>query len=336
MKKKLFMLQKLLRDILQLYKRKPVYTLSYNLHNSVLDYPFNFREAEIASGKKQRLISEFDENGIPLIKSYIDVADGNARHYYPITIGQVGLSVYQSYTESKTEHNKQRFLHFVDWFKNHATHDETGTFWLTHVPKPEYKVATPWKSAFSQSRAISILLRGFELTGDKALLKTLEDALKPYTISYNTGGVAVFFKDAAIYEEYVAQEPTMVLDGHIFSLFGPWEIIKLADKLPENLVRLAQDIFEKGIRGLEQTLADYDMGFWLRFNLCRMPDYPKIDPCTIGYMRLIQIQLTLLHKLTDRSIFSEYSEKIARYLTLKNAIKAYQVKLNALKRLNRV
>lgn len=335
MKKKFFMLKKLLIDLQQLLTKKPVYTISERLNEEVLEYPFIFNESEISAGKKQRLISQTDENGIPLIKSYIDVED-DGLHYYPITIGQVGISVYQTYLTTDSEDDKHRFLKFVDWFKNNFTEDETGVFWLTHVPKPEYGVTVPWKSAFTQSRAISILLRGYEITRNKNLLELIKKALTPYTIPFNNGGVSVFFDDGAIYEEYVATEPTMVLDGHIFSLLGVWEILKFAQHLPSDIVEHAQKIFDRGIVGLERKLPEYDLDFWFKFNLCELKNYPEIDPCTVGYMKLVSVQLDLLTRITSSDIFRSYYAKSKKYLSLGNALKAYKIKFDALKKLNRV
>lgn len=40
---------------------------------------------------------QFDEAGIPLVHSYIDVVDGKGYYYYPITIGQYALAVFHSF-----------------------------------------------------------------------------------------------------------------------------------------------------------------------------------------------------------------------------------------------
>ncbi|MBT6469791.1 MAG: hypothetical protein HOK52_00850, partial [Candidatus Marinimicrobia bacterium] len=73
------------------------YQISNNCDSSELgEYYFIFDEAIVKSGKVQSLITESDENGIPLNRPYIDVKSDDL-FYYPITIGQMGLSVFQTY-----------------------------------------------------------------------------------------------------------------------------------------------------------------------------------------------------------------------------------------------
>ena len=125
---------------------------------------------------------QFDEAGIPLVHSYIDVVDGKGYYYYPITIGQYALAVFHSWLKNRSEEKKAYFLRFADWFMQQRIESpELGCYWLTETAKPEYKVTTPWKSAFTQSRAISILLRAWQLTGNSDYLKTATLALIPFT-----------------------------------------------------------------------------------------------------------------------------------------------------------
>ena len=52
-------------------------------------YYFVFNEDRVSKGKDQALIKKFDENGIPINKTYIDVTD-KEYVYFPISIGQMG------------------------------------------------------------------------------------------------------------------------------------------------------------------------------------------------------------------------------------------------------
>jgi len=83
-KKYLFILDKFRRDIKTPQKRYP---LAKDMHSQVLgQYYFVFSEKRVASGIDQPLINKFDENGIPINKTYIDVID-KEYVYYPIFIG---------------------------------------------------------------------------------------------------------------------------------------------------------------------------------------------------------------------------------------------------------
>lgn len=288
--------------------------------------------------KLNRLIHSFDSEGIPLNSSYIDVAKKKL-HYYPISIGQFGLSVFHSWLETGIEEKKAYFLRIAEWFIKHKHEDEQlGIYWLTEVDKPEYHVISPWKSAFTQSRAISILLRAWQLTNDEKYLSAASKALIPFTKDITEGGVSVDRASGTVfYEEYVAVYPTRVLDGHNFSLFGLYDYIRAVDD--EHYIQykeLALQLFQEGINGLVKQLPKFDMGFWLHFNRCDIPGYPQNDPCTMGYLRLVSSQLEILNQLSHRQELLEYAHKCKQYDSLFNIIKMYRLKFHALRELKRL
>lgn len=332
MRKYVFMFR---RFYLDLFKPSPVPEISKDLYSSRLrEYYLLFREE---SGLN-RLITKFDENGVPLNSAYIDV-ELPRLHYYPISIGQYGLAVFHSWLQSGSEEKKNHFLRIANWFMENKVLDERlGAFWLTDIPKPEYLVNDPWKSAFSQSRAISILLRAWQLTGEVNYLRTATLALRPYTFDIADGGVAAYLREGRpFYEEYVASQPTMVLDGHIFSLLGLMDYIRA---VPEVLDRenhhLARQLFNQGAESLLQWLPEFNMGYWLRFNLCKMPQYPANDPCTLGYFRLVLLQLDLMHRLSREQEFILWNEKLSKFDKPLNILRMYFVKYKALRKLKRL
>jgi len=329
MKKIFFMLNKFLTDLKFTKKR---YLISAELHSNILgEYYFLFEERRVSEGKDQKLISKFDENGIPINKTYIDVNDKEFV-YFPITIGQVGLAVFHTYLQTKSDEDKTRFLKFVDWFYQNAEINKTiGIRWMTDVSLPQYKNSGPWQSAFSQSRGISILLRAYQITNDIKYAEVSEKALIPFTKPVSEGGVTSFTKWGPFYEEYTAEVPTLVLNGMIFSLCGIYDFVRV---FPKN--KVARKIYEDGIQTLKNILPEYDLGYWSRYNLCKAEWYPEIDPATIGYQRLHITQLEMLYKLTNEEIFKEYAGKFKKQDNLLNALRMYVVKFRALKKLNRI
>ena len=215
------MLRKLLRD----FNTNRKIEINMENQSETLGYYYIKFDEDIA--KLNRLIHSFDKNGVPLNTTYIDVEDTKL-HYYPISIGQYGLAIFHSWLKTHSEEKRGHFLRIADWFMNNRTdHTELGCYWLTDVPKPEYHVYQPWKSAFAQSRGISMLLRAWQLTEDDTYLKIATQALIPFTKDITTGGVSVDReKGATFYEEYVAECPTRVLDGHGFCLFGLYDYIR--------------------------------------------------------------------------------------------------------------
>lgn len=323
------MFQKLLRD---LRLPREVHTLGEDFHSQTLGhYYFVFKEHRVALGKDQELISRFDEDGIPINKTYIDVQD-KEYVYFPISIGQMGLAVFHTFLETGTEKDKARFLKFADWFMTHADiSDDLGARWMTEVSLPAYKNPGPWQSAFAQSRGLSILLRAYQVTGRTDYADMAEKALKAFYAASDKGGVTSFTSYGPFYEEYTASVPTLVLNGMIFSLFGLYDFVRV---FPDNIE--AQKLFKDGIEAVIKALPDYDLGYWTRYNLCKADWYPAIDPSTIGYQRLHAIQMDALFKMTGNDIFQTYAKRFRSQDNAFNAIRSYLAKYKALKQIGRL
>ncbi len=329
--KVLFMLKKFFVD---LNSNKDI-KISSDSNPILNSYYFKFK---LNPKNLNRLIADFDKDGVPLNTTYIDVEDKKL-HYYPISIGQYALAVFHSWLDTKDEEKKAHFLRIADWFYNRRIEDKKlGVYWLTDVPKPEYHVTEPWKSGFTQSRGLSVMLRAWQLTNDEKYLDASKKALIPFTFNVKEGGVAVDLETGfPIYEEYVATKPTRVLDGHGFCLFGIYDAVRaISPDVDADAHRLAKTIFDKGINGLIKRLPEYDLGFWMKFNLCELDFYPPNDPCTIGYLRLVTAQLNVLYSITGNKVLKQYANKMKKYDRLPNIIKMYKLKFTALRKMNRL
>ncbi len=329
MKKVVFMFKKMMADFKSPKQRYPI---AKDLHSQKLgDYYFVFNENRVSAGKDQALINKFDKDGIPINKTYIDVKDKDFV-YFPISIGQMGLAVFNTYLQTQKEEDKQRFLKFAEWFYNNADVSETlGARWLTDVKLPAYRTPENWQSAFSQSRGISILLRAFQISGEEKYAEMAEQALISFTKPVSEGGVTSFTQWGPFYEEYTSAVPTLVLNGKIFALCGLYDFVRV---FPKN--ELSRKLFEEGIETLKNCLAEYDMGFWSKYNLCKAPWYPAVDPATISYQKLHVTQLKMLFELTGEKTFKQYMNKFDKQNHLFNAFRMYFIKFRALRKLGRL
>lgn len=321
------MLQKLHKDVSRAHH---VYELSKDMHSPQLkEYYFIMTEEQMRAGHSQQY--QFDEKGIPIIPSYIDIAE-RSMLYYPISIGQYGLAIWHTYLQTKLETDKNRFLQIAKWFYDNRIEDaKLGAYWLTNVDKPAYGIKKPWKSAFAQARGINILMRAFQITGREEYEKISVKALKPFLFSVKEGGVTTFLKEGPFYEEYPAGAPVLVLNGMIFSLCGVHDFIRTHPEHSEAL-----EIFEKGVACLEKILPRYDMGYWSKYSLCDTDFHPKVDPSTIHYHNIHIIQLKLLYRLSGKEIFQEIAERWNNQITLVNVLKMYHRKYSALKKMKRL
>lgn len=326
--KYLFFLLRVWRDI----TNPTQWPLSEDLHSRQLgEFYFLFSEETVKNQKGGQKSIVFDDEGIPMNPTYIDVKDKDFV-YYPITIGQVGLAVYHTWLKSNSDSDKNRFMRFVNWFMKNVEEDPTlGAYWETDVPLPQYKNPGPWKSAFAQARAISILLRGYQMTGDNRYAELARKALKSFTIPFDQGGVMAMTEHGPFYEEYTAEIPTLVLNGMIFTLCGIYDFVRV---FPED--QTAKTLFDDGIRTLRSLLPDYDLGYWSRYNLCKSDWYPETDPSTITYQHFHAFQLELLSQITGDEVFKLYSRKFRKQINIINILRMYYQKYKALKKLNRL
>ena len=327
--KKLFMLKKLIVDIT---RGDDFYIISKEIHENKLGtYYFIFDEQSVRGGKDQALITSFDEDGIPLNNTYIDV-ESDKLVYFPISIGQLGLAVFHTSLKTKSKNDLERFIKFVDWFKNNAVIDkEIGARWFTDVPLPAYNNLGPWQSAFSQSRAISILLRGFQITNNQGYKDLANEALKPFLVPVSKGGVTSFTDWGPFYEEYTSKFPILVFNGHIFSLLGLYDFIRV-DKKND----IAREIFESGMKTLINSLAIFDLGYWTQYNYCQESFYPSIDPATLSYHRLHIMLLRIVNLIKPNKILEDTIKNWTEQIGVFNFIKSAKIKYAALKKLNRV
>jgi len=323
------MFKKFLHD---LNTPRPRYKIAENITSQQLGYYyFMFEEDRIAAGKDQKLLSHFDENGIPVNATYIDV-EGDDFVYFPITIGQMGIAVFHTWLKSGKETDKQRFLNYPRWFETNAEESyKFGARWLTKVALPQYHNPGPWQSAFAQARAINILLRGYQLTGNEDWADLAKLALQPFSIPVKDGGVTSMLNQVLFYEEYTAELPTMVLNGMIFALFGIYDYVRV---FPQD--KTACRLFDTGIQTVADILPVYDLGYWSRYNLCQAEWYPDIDPATIQYQRLHIAQLKVLYRITEIPVFQKYALIFQKQDNLINALRMYNQKYKSLKRINRL
>jgi hypothetical protein len=323
-----FMINKFKKDIT---RDRNIYDLAEQINSpNLLDYYFIMTEEMMLSGHSQKY--HFDEEGIPIIPSYIDV-DDQKMIYYPISIGQYGLAIWQTFLKSKSDNDKNRFLKIAEWFYNNRVDDnKLGSYWLTDVDKPAYRIKAPWKSAFSQARAINILLRAYQVTGRNEFLEISEKALYPFKYPVVEGGVTTLTEFGPFYEEYPSETiPVLVLNGMIFSLCGIFDFVRVQPRHP-----LAEEIFKAGTETLQEILPKYDIGFWSKYSLCQAPYHPNIDPSTISYHHLHIIQLELMYRLTEKKIFKDYAIRWKSYVNTFNISRMYYLKLKALRKLNRI
>ncbi len=146
------------------------------------------------------------------------------------------------------------FWRQAEWLVAHAVRrDDGAVVWPYPVDFQEgYCVLkAPWICAMAQGLAISVLVRGYRMTGHANLLDLCDAATRVFGKNLEDGGVRTLERGHVLYEEYPGYPLPRVLDGFLLSLLGLYD---LAVQTGESRV---SQLFAAGIDGLRRTLE-----FW--------------------------------------------------------------------------
>jgi len=237
----------------------------------------------------------FDASGIPLV----DYGNETGLQYNPVTIAQYGLDNYELFLQTQDTYYLDGFLKQADWL---LMNQEEGK-WYYRFDHPVLSLKKPWISAMSQGQGISVLMRAYQYSGERIYLESAKHAFEVFRISVKEGGISVFYEYGTWYEEYPdAESPSHVMNGHIWALFGLWDLYRVT-RDPEVLY-----YFTRGVSALRADLDRFDTGYWVLYDLkshCFLVDQLYID---------FKIdQLRALHAITDDSLFYQYASNWEKY-----------------------
>lgn len=171
-------------------------------------------------------------------------------------------------------------------------------------------IRAPWWSAMAQGEALSLFVRLYETTGadrwkvaaDRTF-RTLDDVgprTGPWSVYVDARGYLWF-------EEYAGStRPLVVLNGHVFTLFGLWDYYQLTGS------QRAAVLFDAGATTLREYLPlfreDGEPSYYcLRQPLCRQKLWQNKK-----YHGIVERQMRYLADMTDRPWFAREADRYAR------------------------
>lgn len=232
-----------------------------------------------------------DKNGIT-----VNLVEGNKQVYFPISIFQYALGLFDFYLESNDESFKERFFTQCEWILDNQAEDGSWDC-FTPIGYSEYSV-----SSMGQGEAVSVLLRAYCLTKDNKWLTAAKKAVKFMIIPLKNGGTLRIDGDDYFLEEYPDKEGSKksVLNGWIFSLFGLCDYLKI-EKDSE-----IEEIYIKSLKTLKKNLSRYDTGYWTYYDLSGRIASP-------AYHELHIALLLALSDITEESYFENIAAKWSIY-----------------------
>ncbi len=157
----------------------------------------------------------------PLLNAYdgnLDAAGvpcgANTAVNHPTMIARCALAHWNQYLATNGEHHCKAFLTQAYWLVEHEVRigDDTGG-WPISFSDPDLE--RPWLSALAQGNAISVLVRAYQLTRERAFLEVVQRAVRTFERDILDGGVSVPVGEEGIFFEEVAIYPA----AHILSGF---------------------------------------------------------------------------------------------------------------------
>jgi len=243
----------------------------------------------------------FDENGIPL--NHLYPASGGS--YNPITVCQYGLFHFNKFADSGDPSARATFLAQADWLMQTAQPGANhSSVWPYRFDLPFYNITAPWISGMAQGEALSVLVRAFSVSQEKAYLALAHNAWNIFAVTVDQGGVMSRFPDGSpVVEEYPSRGAvTAVLNGFIFAIFGVYDYWKFTGN--EEAGRL----FGQLIQSLADNLHRYDSGYWSFYEL-KSPQRLASQ----AYHRLHVEQLKKLADIASTPQFSQYLNLFRAY-----------------------
>lgn len=246
-----------------------------------------------------------DSEGIP-----INTTIANIEAYFPITIFQYGLGLYDLYIlEGKVEYLK-KFVNIANWAIENM---EANGMWDCMGKVKDNVHFT--QSSMCQSEGCSLLLRAFLETKDKKYYAAAKKAIDFMLIDVKNGGTTTYDCNKIIFQEYVSHDELSVLNGWIFSIFGLFDFSLITSE------KKYKETLEKTLQTLKKMLDKYDKGYWSNYDL-------KGTIASPAYHDLHIKQLKLLYELFGIKEFKIYAEKWEKYQYRKfNKIRAMILKI---------
>ena len=231
-----------------------------------------------------------DENGIPINTTITGI-----KAYFPISIFQYALGLYDLYLMKKDIKYLDEFIKIANWAKNNQ---ESSGMWKCMEKLNDSKHKT--QSSMCQSEGTSVLLRAYIETKNEEFYNKATLAIDYMIKDIESGGTCYYENNYPIFQEYVSKENLSVLNGWIFSIFGLYDYTLI------NNDEKYKQILNKTVECIAENLNRYDRKFWSNYDL-------KGTIASPAYHDLHIKQLLLLYDLFGKKEFLYYAKKWEKY-----------------------
>jgi hypothetical protein len=171
----------------------------------------------------------------------------------------------------------------------------------------KYGLPDGWLSAMAQGEIVSLLLRAEKLFPGEGYGEAALAAAEPFRYTLAEGGV-VWRSTAGdcFLEEYAGTPPSHVLNGHIFALWGLYELAR------EQGVPWVKDLAAEATETLRRRLPLYDSGYWSYYSLLVNKGGLR-NAAVLKYHAFHIAQLNVMFAFTGERRFREIADRWQHY-----------------------
>jgi hypothetical protein len=237
------------------------------------------------------VFGSIDENGIPYL------IHGEQKSYAPITIIQYALANYDLFVKgNRSLKYKERIVNCVNWLVAKSEEFKDAIV-IRLKPDSQYNLPNGWISGMVQGQFLSLLLRAFQLLEDRKYLLLAEKVYNSFKYSYDQGGFRKIDQHGYIwFEEYNTKEPSLVLNGFIYTMFGILDYYRVTNEI------IAKELWDDCVSTTENNLYKYHTWYWSRY------DQNKKQLVSYYYQKNVHVPLMeIMYLLTKKEIFNTYA-----------------------------
>lgn len=248
---------------------------------------------------------EFDSSGIP------KMGKGSSSYYNEVVIMNYGFILHTEILKNKNKLRNieilKKILICLDGRKKEL---DDCSFWPSEKEYKRYGLLPGFCSAITQGYAISFYLRMYELFGKEEYLETAKKAYNYLKLGKDEGGVRVIDSDGYLwFEEYPSSEPSFVLNGFIYAIFGIYDAYKL------NIDPKAEKDYLDALKTLKENIHKYDAGYWSYYCLLLK------ELVMVYYQKNVHVpQMMAMYYISGEDTFKFYAKKWNKQINLLNIL----------------
>lgn len=235
--------------------------------------------------------SMLDDCGIPY-----NIISSGKKVYALVTIMQYALGCYDLYLLNGDSQMKEHFMMLAEYIK---TQQASNGKWDARASMGSYKGNS---SCMAQGQGCSVMLRAYIESDDAGYLKCAKRAIQFMMSDAHEGGTRLLNNGRLTYEKYPIENGTAstVLNGWAFALFGLYDYY-----LASSATEVKQE-FDSSCKTLSDIIAEYDCGFWSKYDLIGTIASPAYHDLHIAL-------LSVLGDLSGQQKLVQYADRFRSY-----------------------